>query len=167
MDPTLEQLAHDAGLWLQARQAMLVTAESCTGGWIAETVTAIAGSSAWFDRAWVTYSNQAKQDMLGVQTDTLIAWGAVSEAVAREMAVGALLRSGATHAIAVSGIAGPSGGSTEKPVGTVCFAWADENGARSETCHFKGDREAVRRQAVVHALRELIRPRDVAGMRPA
>lgn len=156
MEPELETLARDTGDWLAARRGVLATAESCTGGWIAETVTAISGSSAWFDRAWVTYSNEAKHEMLGVQTSSLTRCGAVSETVVCEMAAGALRHSRASHAIAISGIAGPSGGSAEKPVGTVCFAWATPGQIRSETQHFEGDREAVRRQAVIHGLRGLI-----------
>lgn len=154
---TLTALSGAVGQWLAAQGAVLVTAESCTGGWIAEVVTATAGSSNWFDRGWVTYSNAAKTDMLGVKVSTLVAHGAVSEAVVQEMAEGALARAPATHAIAVSGIAGPGGGSAEKPVGTVCLAWATRNGpTRTVTRLFAGDREAVRRQTVMLALQTLI-----------
>ncbi len=141
-----------------ARQGWtLATAESCTGGWISEVVTATAGSSAWFDRGFVTYSNEAKQDMLGVSGETLYRCGAVSEDTVREMIVGTLAASRADVALAVSGIAGPGGGSAEKPVGTVCFAWGMRGKApESETLVFDGDREAVRRQAVLHALRGLV-----------
>jgi nicotinamide-nucleotide amidase len=150
-------LSEAAGSALAARGWMLATAESCTGGWIAAVVTATAGSSSWFDRGFVSYSNSAKMDMLGVSADTLAVHGAVSEETVREMALGALARSGAQVAVAVSGVAGPSGGSAAKPVGTVCLAWAlPGKGTRVLTRHFDGDREAVRRQTVAFALRELI-----------
>ena len=142
---------------LTQRGWMLATAESCTGGWIAKCCTDVAGSSAWFDRGFVTYSNAAKQDMLGVRAETLAQYGAVSEAVVAEMATGALRHSQAHIAVAVSGIAGPSGGSPEKPVGTVCFAWAMRNGeVLTKTCQFAGDREAVRWQSVVFALNGIL-----------
>jgi nicotinamide-nucleotide amidase len=131
---------------------MLATAESCTGGWVAQAVTAIAGSSAWFERGFVTYSNLAKRELLGVKQRTLKKHGAVSEETAREMAAGALRRSRASVALAVTGVAGPSGGSAAKPVGMVCFAWAKGRRVRSETRRFRGGREAVRRQSVVRAL---------------
>jgi nicotinamide-nucleotide amidase len=131
---------------------VLATAESCTGGWVAEAVTAISGSSSWFDRGFVTYSNEAKREMLGVNALTLDRHGAVSEETAREMAKGALERSRATIAVSVTGIAGPTGGSDAKPVGMVCFSWATKQGARSETRRFQGDRESVRRQSVIRAL---------------
>jgi len=138
---------------LAARGALLATAESCTGGWAAQALTALAGSSSWFERGFVTYSNAAKEEMLGVRAETLARHGAVSEEAAREMALGALSRSRAGVAFAITGIAGPSGGSAAKPVGTICLAWALRGGApRSETRHFAGDREAVRRQAVERAL---------------
>jgi nicotinamide-nucleotide amidase len=133
-----------------------VTAESCTGGWIAKCVTDIAGSSAWLERGFVTYSNAAKQEMLGVASATLAVHGAVSEAVVAEMAAGALAHSHATVAVAVSGIAGPGGGTADKPVGTVCFAWALAGRVEVATCRFAGDREQVRRDSVVHALAGLI-----------
>ena len=133
------------------------TAESCTGGWIAEVVTATAGSSAWFDRGFVTYSNAAKQEMLGVGSDTLARHGAVSEQTVREMATGALAHSHAQVAVAVSGVAGPAGGSADKPVGMVCLAWAIvDRPPRAATRHFDGDRESVRRQTVEGALEELV-----------
>ena len=120
---------------------------------MAQEVTAISGSSAWFERGFVTYSNDAKQELLDVRAETLSRHGAVSEEAAREMALGALGRSKGTISLAVTGIAGPSGGSAGKPVGMVCFAWARRGGAvRSVTEHFKGDRESVRRQSVVRAL---------------
>jgi nicotinamide-nucleotide amidase len=130
-----------------------VSAESCTGGWVAQAVTSIAGSSEWFERGFVTYSNASKQEMLGVRKSTLKRHGAVSEETAREMAAGALKRSRGTIALAVTGVAGPSGGSAAKPVGMVCFAWATRRGRlRSETRRFRGGREAVRRQSVIRAL---------------
>jgi nicotinamide-nucleotide amidase len=156
-DPILYELAERAGLALQQRGLMLATAESCTGGWIAEAITMIPGSSAWFERGFVTYTYISKREMLGVLETTLERHGAVSEAVVREMAAGALAASHAQVAVAVSGTAGPGGGTPEKPVGTVCLAWGLKDGeARAETRHFTGDREAVRRQSVVHALEVLI-----------
>ena len=153
----MKALAEKLGARLKARGALLVTAESCTGGWAAEAVTAIAGSSEWFERGFVTYSNAAKEEMLGVRAETLKRHGAVSEETAREMALGALQRSRGSVALAITGVAGPSGGSPAKPVGTVCFAWALQGRpARAETRHFAGDREAVRRQSVEHALARVL-----------
>jgi len=148
----MEALAQKVGERLKATRAKLVTAESCTGGWAAQVVTSVAGSSAWFERGFVTYSNEAKRELLGVQENTLRAHGAVSEETAREMAQGALSRGKGTVALAVTGVAGPGGGSPGKPVGTVCFAWASARSVRSETQQFSGDRESVRRQSVVRAL---------------
>ena len=149
---------------LKASGGMIVTAESCTGGWVAQELTAIAGSSAWFDRGFVTYSNEAKQEMLGVRADTLRRHGAVSEETAREMAQGALGRGRGTVALSITGIAGPTGGTAEKPVGTVCFGWATTQGAMlAETKHFPGDREAVRRQSVEYSLAGVLRLLDEAG----
>jgi nicotinamide-nucleotide amidase len=140
---------------------MLATAESCTGGWIAKTLTDVAGSSAWFERGFVTYHNRAKVEMLGVSTDTLARYGAVSEAVVREMAQGALAHSGAELAVSVSGVAGPGGGTAAKPVGTVWLAWARAGAAtRATDFVFEGDREAVRRQAVEAALVGLLEGLD-------
>lgn len=136
---------------------MLVTAESCTGGWVAQEVTSIAGSSEWFERGYVTYSNAAKREALGVRKATLVRHGAVSEPTAREMARGALRRSRGTIAVSITGIAGPAGGSPGKPVGTVCFAWAQGRKIRSETRRYKGGRRNVRRQSVVHALRGVLK----------
>ena len=148
---------------LKARRGMIVTAESCTGGWVAQALTAIAGSSAWFDRGFVTYSNEAKQEMLGVSAETLKKHGAVSEETAREMAQGALGRSRGTVALAITGIAGPTGGTPQKPVGTVCFAWATKGRpVRAETKHFSGDREAVRRQSVDFSLARVLQLLDEA-----
>jgi len=152
----MKALAEKLGARLRARGAMLVTAESCTGGWAAQAVTAVAGSSEWFERGFVTYSNAAKEEMLGVRPETLARHGAVSEETAREMALGALERSRGTVALAITGIAGPSGGSAAKPVGTVCFAWAAKGRESTETRHFPGDREAVRRQSVDHALQRVL-----------
>lgn len=153
----LEALAAAVGEALLQRGERLATAESCTGGWIGQCCTAIAGSSNWFDRGFITYSNEAKQDMLGVPRQTLRSDGAVSEATAGAMVQGAIARSRAQWALAVSGIAGPTGGTPAKPVGTVCFAWAGpEDWVALETCHFAGDREAVRAQTVAHALAVLL-----------
>jgi len=148
-----EKLAHQ----LAEKSLTTVVAESCTGGWIAQSLTAIAGSSAWFDRGFVTYSNQAKQEMLGVSGATLQEHGAVSEQVVQEMAQGALNHSPAQLAVSVSGIAGPGGGTVDKPVGTVWFGWC-RRGADTVSEHrqFNGDRDAVRRQAVAHALQGLL-----------
>ena len=153
----LQTLSESVGAQLLSRGEWLATAESCTGGWVAQSITAIAGSSAWFDRGFVTYSNVAKQEMLGVTEATLERHGAVSEATARAMAQGAIAHSRADWAIAITGIAGPGGGSPEKPVGTVCFAWAQrDGGCEAQTCVFAGERAAVREQSVIHALRGLL-----------
>ncbi len=153
----LEKLSEELGHKLLGRGEWLAAAESCTGGWLAQSVTAIAGSSAWFDRGFVTYSNAAKQEMLGVPEPTLKRHGAVSEATARAMALGALAHSRANWSLAITGIAGPGGGSPEKPVGTVCFAWAEKDGGcEAQTCHFSGDRAAVREKSVLSALRGLV-----------
>ena len=153
----LETLATEVGALLLANGQRLATAESCTGGWVAQCLTAVAGSSAWFERGFVTYSNEAKNEMLGVGHDTLDSQGAVSEATAAAMAAGALRHSHADWALAITGIAGPAGASPGKPVGTVCFAWVSENGrVTSETLHFAGGRHAVRAQSVAHALARLL-----------
>ena len=153
----MNALAEKVAAKLLERRAFVATAESCTGGWVSQALTAIAGSSAWFERGFVTYSDPAKEELLGVRAATLAQHGAVSEPVAREMALGALAHSHAAVALAVTGIAGPSGGSREKPVGTVCFAWAAAEGAlRAETRLFGGDREEVRRQSVERALTGLL-----------
>ena len=157
MDTELNALSVTVGEALTARGWMLTTAESCTGGWVDEAVTATSGSSAWFDRGFVTYSNSAKVDMLGVSPATLANEGAVSEATVAEMAQGALEHSAAQLAIAVSGVAGPGGGTLAKPVGMVCLAWAQRGQpSRVRTLQLPGDRAAVRRQSVIHALRGLI-----------
>ncbi len=153
----IHHLAVRLGEVLGARKLMLATAESCTGGWAAMAVTAVAGSSGWFERGFVSYSNAAKQEMLGVKPGTLAAHGAVSEAAVREMAQGAISRSGAQASLAISGVAGPGGGSAAKPVGLVCLAWALEGGeCRSRCLQCQGDRGDVRRQAVVQALAGLL-----------
>ena len=152
-DSELMQLSEQVGQALKARGATVTTAESCTGGWVAKTLTDIAGSSAGFERGFVTYSNEAKSQMIGVSEATLLDHGAVSEPVVVEMAIGALRAARADYAISVSGIAGPDGGSAEKPVGTVWFgvASASGQGVTQREC-FAGDREAVRRQATAYAL---------------
>jgi nicotinamide-nucleotide amidase len=156
-DPVLYQLAEEVGSELKRRKLMLATAESCTGGWISEAVTMVPGSSDWFERGFVTYTYVSKREMLGVKEDTLGRHGAVAEEVVREMVAGALARSHAQVAVAVSGVAGPSGGTPDKPVGTVCFAWGTKDGKpRSETQRFPGDREAVRRLSVEHALKGVL-----------
>ncbi|QIL85108.1 nicotinamide-nucleotide amidohydrolase family protein [Vibrio sp. HDW18] len=154
---TLYASSQQLGRLLEQHQHILATAESCTGGGVAYLITEVAGSSAWFDRSFVTYSNQAKQEMLGVQPATLALHGAVSEPTVQEMVLGALQHSHATLAVAISGIAGPAGGSPEKPVGTVCFGFADQFGwLRLETCHFVGDRQQVRQQAIEHVFDQLM-----------
>lgn len=163
-DP-LNVLALRVGTRLREKGALLVTAESCTGGWVAQAVTSIAGSSEWFERGFVVYSNAAKEELLGVRDTTLQRHGAVSEETARELALGALQRSHGTISAAVTGVAGPSGGSAEKPVGLVCFAWATKDGATSETRNFAGDREAVRRQSVTRALEGVLEALDAAFRR--
>jgi nicotinamide-nucleotide amidase len=152
---TAELCAQLAGL-LTAQQRTLATAESCTGGLIAAACTDLAGSSDWFERGFVTYSNAAKTSMLGVDAALIAAHGAVSEPVARAMAEGALRHSLAQVAVAVTGVAGPGGGSTEKPVGTVWLAWALPSGTSSELQHFAGDRATVRAATVQHALARLL-----------
>lgn len=164
---TLYRLAEQVGRTLKARRLMLATAESCTGGWIAEAVTMVPGSSDWFERGFVTYTYISKREMLGVREATLARHGAVSEAVVREMARGAIRNSHAQIAVAVSGIAGPAGGLPGKPVGTVCFAWAKKQGALvAETRRFRGSRRTVRLRSVMHALRGVLRmARDSGGRR--
>jgi nicotinamide-nucleotide amidase len=156
LEPT-EDLALRLGLVLQKNQLLLATAESCTGGGIAEAVTRIPGSSAWFDRGFVTYSYESKVDLLGVKRETLLDHGAVSEEIATQMVEGAIARSRAQVAVAVTGIAGPDGGQPDKPVGTVWFAWKfPKKPIISEVCHFQGDRTAVRAQTVSYALTKLL-----------
>ena len=155
-DADLRTQAEDLGARLRSARAMLVTAESCTGGWIAKTMTDIAGSSEWFDCGMVAYSYEAKQALLGVRPETLELHGAVSRETAIEMVSGALVHSGATVAVAVTGIAGPGGGSPDKPVGSVWVAWKRRGGyAHAQLFRFDGDRDAVRRQTVAAALHGL------------
>ncbi len=154
-----EQLAR---LLLQ-RDWMMASAESCTGGLIAAACTDLAGSSVWFERGFVTYSNAAKTDMLGVDAQLITQHGAVSEPVARAMALGALRHSQAQVAVAVTGIAGPSGGSADRPVGTVWFGWAVDGHVHTQLQVFEGDRAAVRAAAVRHGLAELVRWVQAAG----
>jgi nicotinamide-nucleotide amidase len=151
-DVELHALARRIAQSLLERRRQLVTAESCTGGWIGKALTDVAGSSAWYLGGVVAYSNALKQSMLGVSAATLAAQGAVSEAAVREMASGALRRLGGELAIAVTGIAGPDGGQPDKPVGTVWFGWAWRQQTEAAVVRFAGDREAVRRQTVAHAL---------------
>ena len=158
MNTAITELSRRLGTTLGERALTLATAESCTGGGVAEAITQISGSSAWFDRGFITYSNQSKTDMLGVRSDTIARFGAVSEETAREMASGALAKSTADWAVSITGIAGPGGGSSDKPVGTVCFAWCYRGtDAKSEIRHFQGDRQAVREQAVKHAMEGLLK----------
>ena len=155
-DTELHALASALGARLRDTRHRLVTAESCTGGWIAKTVTDIAGSSDWFDCGLAAYSYEAKQALLGVRPETLEHFGAVSRETVIEMVSGALVHSGATVAVAVTGIAGPGGGTSDKPVGTVWIAWKRRGGyPKAALFHFDGDREAVRRQTVAAALEGL------------
>ena len=155
-DAELDALSRATGERLLALRHMLVTAESCTGGWIAKCMTDVPGSSAWFDCGMAAYSYEAKQALLSVRPQTLEEFGAVSRETVVEMVSGALVHSGATIAVAVTGIAGPGGGSDDKPVGTVWIGWKRRGGyARAEVFHFEGDRDAVRRQTVAAALRGL------------
>lgn len=149
-------LAQQLGVALKQRGMLLSLAESCTGGMVAQAVTSVAGSSAWFDRGFVTYSNVAKIEMLGVSVQTLERFGAVSEQVALEMANGALKNSHAQIAGSITGIAGPDGGTLEKSVGTVCFALADINAkVVTHTQHFEGNREQIRQQATAFIIKAL------------
>ena len=149
---SLQDRASQIGDRLISRNESLVTAESCTGGWVSMLITSVAGSSRWFDRGFITYSNEAKQEMLSVDTQVIEIHGAVSEETARHMVEGAIENSHARAGLAVTGIAGPGGGSDEKPVGTVCFGWLVDGQCETETCFFSGDREDVRRQSVRHVL---------------
>jgi len=155
-DAELFAQARELGAAALAARHSMVTAESCSGGWIAKTLTDVAGSSDWFEAGMVAYSYEAKQALLGVRPETLMRHGAVSEETALEMVSGALIHSGASLAVAVTGIAGPGGGTPDKPVGTVWIAWKRRGGyPRAELFQFPGDREAVRRQTVAAALRGL------------
>jgi len=159
-DDVLFSLAQELGLHLEAAGLVVTTVESCTGGWIAKCLTDVPGSSAWFERGLVTYGNEAKSVLIDVPVRLLETGGAVSEGVVRAMAEGALRNSAADLSVAVSGVAGPDGGSDEKPIGTVWLAWANRAGDQIECSareeHFSGDRDAVRRQAVAAALEGLI-----------
>jgi nicotinamide-nucleotide amidase len=156
IDEDLFALAVALGRAALAKRAMIATAESCTGGLLAGAITAVAGSSDWFDRGFVTYSNAAKSEQLFVPMESIERFGAVSEEVARAMAQGTLRASRAQWGVAVTGIAGPAGGTAEKPVGTVCFAWAGPAGVSSEVRLLPGDRAAIRRDSVAVALEGLI-----------
>jgi nicotinamide-nucleotide amidase len=154
---TLSTVATQLGLTLKAHGLMLAMAESCTGGLVAETITSIAGSSAWFERGFISYSNAAKSDMLDVSSKTIEKFGAVSEQTAAEMAIGALINSEAQIAGSITGIAGPDGGSPDKPVGTVCFAWTGKDFPVTSCTHwFDGDRDSVRNQAAIFMMAGLI-----------
>ena len=154
----ISRLVRELGALLLERGETIALAESCTGGWIGQAITGLPGSSGWFDAGFVTYSNDAKQRLLGVSRQTLRRHGAVSAETAAEMADGALRRGGTHWSLAVTGIAGPTGGTPARPVGTVLFAWAGRNGLReSETMRFDGNRRAVRMQSVAHALAGLLR----------
>ncbi|MGD8173140.1 nicotinamide-nucleotide amidase [Vibrio sp. TRT 21S02] len=151
-----QNLSKQLGKLLSEQRLVLTTAESCTGGGVSTAITDIAGSSAWFDRAFITYSNEAKMEMLGVKAETLQEYGAVSEETVLEMVRGAVSHSNANIGVSISGVAGPGGGSIDKPVGTVWFAWADDCGwQHSALYHFEGDRAQVRKQAV-HVAQEVL-----------
>jgi len=154
----MKNILKDVSKKLHENNLTLVSVESCTGGWLAKQMTDLAGSSSIFDRGFVTYSNQSKQDMVGVKLETLKAYGAVSEQAVKEMAEGAIVHSQADIAVSISGVAGPGGGTEEKPVGMVCFGWM-RKGKKSiaETVFFEGDRDAVREQAVDFALSGVIK----------
>jgi len=156
IEKDLFALATELGRAALAKGAMITIAESCTGGLVAGAITAVAGSSEWFERGFVTYSNAAKIEQLGVSPDLIQRVGAVSEEVALAMALGAIGASRAQWAVAVTGIAGPTGGTPEKPVGTVCFAWAGPPGRGVERRLLPGDRATIRRESVRVALRGLI-----------
>lgn len=154
--PSTTALVQQLAMALMQRGWMLATAESCTGGLIAAACTDVAGSSRWFERGFVSYSNAAKSELLGVPAELIAEHGAVSEPVARAMAEGALAHSAAQVSVAVTGIAGPDGGSPGKPVGTVWFGWCVDGQTHSECRRFQGDRAAVRAQTVRHALNRLL-----------
>jgi nicotinamide-nucleotide amidase len=156
METKLEKYATELGTRLQQNDWHIVTAESCTGGWLSQAITAIAGSSAWFERGFITYSNAAKQDMLNVRPQTLAKYGAVSEQTVLEMVNGALTHSQAQVGVAISGIAGPSGGTPDKPVGTVWIAYAFPNNVYALPNYFRGNRYSIREQAVIMALQRMV-----------
>jgi nicotinamide-nucleotide amidase len=167
VDTELITLAERLGHALKQAGRSVATAESCTGGWLGEVLTSIPGSSVWYERGFITYSNMAKREMLGVKTEILTRHGAVSEQTARAMAEGALAASHADLVVAITGIAGPGGGTPERPIGTVCFAWGARRGAVvSRTEHFHGDRAAIRRAAVlaaIHGLHDTLNSLSVKG----
>lgn len=154
--PEIAQLAQRLGDQLLQRQAVVATAESCTGGAIAEAITAVPGSSQWFECGYITYANSAKQRLLGVETDVLERYGAVSEQVVQQMALGAKKAAAADYAVAVSGVAGPDGGTEDKPVGTLWFCWAGKSTLYTERFQLDGDRLSVREQAVKICLKQLL-----------
>lgn len=157
-DLALQEAAQRVAIGLSRRGECLAAAESCTGGWVAKVCTDLPGSSAWFERGFVTYTNEAKHEMLGVKVATLEAHGAVSEQTVAEMAAGALRHSRAQVSLAISGIAGPGGGSAGKPLGTVWFGWCRQGEApQTECCRFDGERDQMRRQAVLYALQGVLR----------
>ena len=153
----LQDLAIKIGQLLTEIKKSVSTAESCTGGWVGKEFTGIPGSSKWYGFGFITYSNKAKLKILGVTKETLIEEGAVSERVVKEMAEGALRNSGSDFAISISGIAGPTGGTDDKPVGTVCFGIGSQDNINCFTKYFKGDRDEVRKQSVAFALKELLK----------
>ncbi len=162
MNEKIEDLAQQLGDQLSGKDIEISTAESCTGGLVAAAITSIAGSSGWFDRGFVTYSNEAKQDMLGVRPETLLEFGAVSEETAQEMSAGALLLSFAQISVSITGIAGPDGGTDDKPVGTIWFAWSVKTESleietQTKKELFSGDRNSIRQQAVITALEGLLK----------
>ena len=156
MQAEIYHLSEQLGSALLQQGTTVTTAESCTGGGVANAITAVAGSSSWFNCGFVTYANSAKQRMLGVPSDIIERDGAVSEAVVRQMAIGAAEEAGADYAVAISGVAGPGGGSADKPVGTVWFAWRSPKGVKAEKYLFSGDRAAIRDQAIKISLEELL-----------
>lgn len=160
MDADLLALVNELATRLRGRGWTMASAESCTGGLIAAACTELSGSSDWFERGFVTYSNAAKTDSLGVPAALIAEHGAVSEPVARAMAVGAVAHSAAHCALSVTGVAGPTGGSADKPVGTVWFGWSTPAGVATEHRRFDGDRAAIRAQAVRHALAGLLQRLD-------
>lgn len=158
MQQNIDDLAYRLGALALSKDVMICTAESCTAGGIAYSITEIAGSSAWFDRAFVTYTNASKEEMLDVSVQTLQKHGAVSQEVTAQMTAGALAHSHADWAVAVSGIAGPSGAVPGKPVGTVAFSWQQKNHpAQTDVQYFHGDRQQVRLQTIAYALSRLIK----------
>lgn len=156
-DEAIADLTAALAAELKAHGRRIATAESCTGGWIAKVCTDLAGSSAWFERGYVSYSNESKQELLGVRPALIHRFGAVSAEVAAAMAAGARQRADVDYALSVSGVAGPDGGSPDKPVGTVCFGWAlTDSESETETLLFVGDRDAIRRQTVAYALKGIL-----------